>query len=534
MLIEWALFLALSAVALTGAAMMLLTMSMYRAGLFLMVSFLALAGMFFLLQADLIAVIQIMMNVGGMLIMILFMVMMMIDPGGEMMWDMKRQMKLPGPGAFSMSMPRGEPPTAGEQESEAEQQHSPASAEAGYTCPMHPEVRSDEPGACPKCGMDLVPVRDPAAASGSAEPPQAGDQDAVRGYTCPMHPEVRSDAPGSCPICGMQLVPVPREDTGNAPAEAEGEYTCPMHPEVVADKPGSCPKCGMDLVPASPAAGAEPPDAAADADGEKADVYTCPMHPEIRSDRPGPCPKCGMDLVPAHDSAPTPVGTQEAGGAVEYTCPMHPEVRSDEPGSCPKCAMDLVPATSESPTVAAEEDAPAMHGGHQMSPAAHHQMMVGMAMSTEQLPWAIGIGVLSGGSLAALVAWTPWRTVPRGPVGDATAAVGELLLSRYMMAFEGAAMLILAGIAAGVILGRREGRPPRAGSDSADGAVVHSHEGEVAMQHANDQQTPGASGVWTCPMHLEVRSDGPGKCPKCGMDLVPAESLGDQGGSSGR
>src|SRR5262249_42917215 len=27
-----------------------------------------------------------------------------------------------------------------------------------YTCPMHPEVRSAEPGKCPKCGMTLVPV----------------------------------------------------------------------------------------------------------------------------------------------------------------------------------------------------------------------------------------------------------------------------------------------------------------------------------------------------------------------------------------
>jgi hypothetical protein len=27
---------------------------------------------------------------------------------------------------------------------------------ASYTCPMHPEVKSDKPGKCPKCGMDLV------------------------------------------------------------------------------------------------------------------------------------------------------------------------------------------------------------------------------------------------------------------------------------------------------------------------------------------------------------------------------------------
>jgi hypothetical protein len=26
-----------------------------------------------------------------------------------------------------------------------------------YTCPMHPEVRQDQPGRCAKCGMDLVP-----------------------------------------------------------------------------------------------------------------------------------------------------------------------------------------------------------------------------------------------------------------------------------------------------------------------------------------------------------------------------------------
>ncbi len=28
-----------------------------------------------------------------------------------------------------------------------------------YTCPMHPEVRSNKPGNCPKCGMKLQPVQ---------------------------------------------------------------------------------------------------------------------------------------------------------------------------------------------------------------------------------------------------------------------------------------------------------------------------------------------------------------------------------------
>jgi Cu+-exporting ATPase len=36
---------------------------------------------------------------------------------------------------------------------------APAATEAGtvYVCPMHPEIRSDKPGTCPKCGMALEP-----------------------------------------------------------------------------------------------------------------------------------------------------------------------------------------------------------------------------------------------------------------------------------------------------------------------------------------------------------------------------------------
>jgi len=27
-----------------------------------------------------------------------------------------------------------------------------------YTCPMHPEIKSDKPGKCPKCGMELTEI----------------------------------------------------------------------------------------------------------------------------------------------------------------------------------------------------------------------------------------------------------------------------------------------------------------------------------------------------------------------------------------
>ncbi len=63
-------------------------------------------------------------------------------------------------------------------------------------------------------------------------------------YTCPMHPEVRQEKSGSCPKCGMGLEPV----TAVAPKQTI-EYTCPMHPQIVRDQPGNCPICGMALEP---------------------------------------------------------------------------------------------------------------------------------------------------------------------------------------------------------------------------------------------------------------------------------------------
>lgn len=42
-----------------------------------------------------------------------------------------------------------------------------------YTCPHHPEVKSDAPGDCPKCGMPLRFVEEPA--EGAGEAPDAHD-----------------------------------------------------------------------------------------------------------------------------------------------------------------------------------------------------------------------------------------------------------------------------------------------------------------------------------------------------------------------
>jgi membrane fusion protein, copper/silver efflux system len=50
--------------------------------------------------------------------------------------------------------------------SAAAHDHGATQTAAHYTCPMHPSVRQSDPGQCPVCGMNLVPVTQKEAASG--------------------------------------------------------------------------------------------------------------------------------------------------------------------------------------------------------------------------------------------------------------------------------------------------------------------------------------------------------------------------------
>jgi heavy metal-binding protein len=74
-----------------------------------------------------------------------------------------------------------------------------ATAQVGAIDPNRPEMEHDhEPEHPPSV----------AAASSSA----ASEHEKRQKYTCPMHPEVITDHPGNCPKCGMKLVPIkPRE-----------------------------------------------------------------------------------------------------------------------------------------------------------------------------------------------------------------------------------------------------------------------------------------------------------------------------------
>jgi hypothetical protein len=148
------------------------------------------------------------------------------------------------------------------QKSKANSEVADGTVISTYSCSMHPDVKSDKPGKCSKCGNALA-----------LTPKEKMKMDVVAMYACPMHPDVTSDMAGKCVKCSMDLT--------------EMAYSCPTHPNVVMDKPGKCPKCRttLNLTPKEKMK------------IEAMKLVTCPMHADVTSSKPGKCSKCGMDLT---------------------------------------------------------------------------------------------------------------------------------------------------------------------------------------------------------------------------------------------
>lgn len=546
-LVQWSLFLLFSALVLGGALGVFLTMSMYRAGISLMLCLVAMAGLFILLEADMLAVIQVMMNVGGMLVMTLFMVMLMMDPGGEMMWDMKRRMRMKGFGALSMSMPAELPAEKPEEQGRAlspPHSHDIAAVPAGE-------------GGMP--GKESLP-QEKEATSGTAEG-NDGKQATVettdgyreRGNTMTnMEAGTNgSNTDSSDPFRRMRemqrAIAIMQQQLG-----LMQEQLVELQEDLLVALPGggqaqtpsaSRPNNNRLEVPAAAhqmqmGQSSSPIHSDHPQENTRSAVYTCPMHPEIRQAGPGRCPKCGMELVAVEESpasstattlqsdtssrASTGSGSGSGSGSsttpTMYTCPMHPEVRLPGPGRCPKCGMDLVPqeggsddsdgdngkdgSTGQGSTGhdSAGGGTESQGGGHdhghmahssgmngggvetaeqmqRRSPKAYYRMMADMAMTTRQLPLAGLFSMLAGLLLVVLVLVVAWPSRPAAPDLDGPSRVGDLLLSNYMIAFEGAAFLILAGILGAVLLARRERK--RQGARRKPLAATTRHKQEV-------------------------------------------------------
>lgn len=124
----------------------------------------------------------------------------------------------------------------------------PADSTDKYTCPMHPNVISGEPGSCPICGMHLVKM----VQNEATQPTQADQSHAHHG-----HADHGSAAQVSSPLghahsahdhAGQSRAAQPNVLGISEPADSTDKYTCPMHPSIITYEPGSCPICGMNLV----------------------------------------------------------------------------------------------------------------------------------------------------------------------------------------------------------------------------------------------------------------------------------------------
>ena len=80
-------------------------------------------------------------------------------------------------------------------------------------------------------------------------------------------------------------------------------------------------------------------------------------------------------------------------------------------------------------------------------------------------------------------------------------------------------LLLVLGLVLGLWLGSGSGSSP---TETPQAQNAHVHDEDTGNTEADENGT-----TWTCSMHPAVRSDEPGSCPICGMDLIPADETNE-------
>jgi Cu(I)/Ag(I) efflux system membrane fusion protein/cobalt-zinc-cadmium efflux system membrane fusion protein len=162
-----------------------------------------------------------------------------------------------------------------------------------YTCPMHPEVVQEEPGSCPICKMDLVPLRRDRQGTMKSQMDKNETHEQMNGFE--SMPKVGTKT--WCPV--MQNAFVVDENTVSAEYNGKTYVLCcpmckptfeknPLHYTVVLEK-HSAENTQIQKKATAGKTGKR-----------KIKHWVAPMDPTYISDKPGKSPM-GMDLVPVYE-----------------------------------------------------------------------------------------------------------------------------------------------------------------------------------------------------------------------------------------
>lgn len=216
-----------------------------------------------------------------------------------------------------------------------------------YTCVMHPEVRQDHPGDCPKCRMKLTPEKSDGKLTAHLVEIKIGATDGERVEILSgletgdrvvtdggadlkegdsLHEtEWTADGPAELPpapgVAQEHAGHGGKVESGSSADEHAGHGGKAKESKVKIERKAKvekktkerrtrtgehdAPKHGDHNKAAAPKVSPDAHDhgahenhgAAKPAESGKA-VYICTMCPDVKSDKPGRCPSCGMDLVP--------------------------------------------------------------------------------------------------------------------------------------------------------------------------------------------------------------------------------------------
>ncbi|RYF85877.1 MAG: hypothetical protein EOO03_12625, partial [Chitinophagaceae bacterium] len=154
---------------------------------------------------------------------------------------------------------------------------------------------------------------------------------------------------------------------------------------------------------------------------------------------------------------------------VVYTCPMHAEVQMSKPGNCPKCGMTLVKKTIKVTTPKKTT---------KTTPA--------------KKPTAKATSTSAQGSTGS---------------NDMQEVVKEMRdISKEMKS----TVTEMKGLV----------QQMKGTDDETDEEARDEHNHEDMNMDNTDSAKAETKVMYTCPMHPEVQSDKPGKCPKCSMTMV--------------